>query len=180
MKTVRTSVLVALVLAVFVLLAVKNNREKAETARVDTEPAVVGMTDETPVKGDTEPAAGKTDETPVKGNADETRLSPAEQKLADAKKNKQPAWLLIHSTSCGPCIAMEGIYKEVEPQYKGKAVFVKVNLDDPAETRIIENAKVDYIPKSIFYDKNGEVVESIVGGFPAEELKEKLDRLAGK
>ena len=150
MRTFRTVILIAVVFAVFIVLAVKNNREKTEVATSKTTPTAT------------------------------SGISPAEQVLADAKEAGRPVWLLLHTSTCPPCIEREKIYKEVQPEFEGKVVFLKVNIDDPAETSLIERYRIDFVPKSVFYDKSGEIIETQIGAFPADELRAELKKMLEK
>lgn len=76
---------------------------------------------------------------------------------------------------CGPCKMIAPIVDELAQEYEGKALIVKVNVDESMETA--QQYGVMSIPTLIFI-KNGEEVDRMVGAANKDTLKEKLDALA--
>ena len=74
---------------------------------------------------------------------------------------------------CGPCRMLGPVFEEVSNKYDGKAVFVKVNVDDE------EAAAVKYgitsIPNVLVF-KGGQVVDGNLGFVPAPVLAQLVDR----
>ncbi len=72
---------------------------------------------------------------------------------------------------CAPCKMMSPIIDELSAQYAGKIKFAKMNVD---ENRIIPSKySIQGIPALLVF-KNGEVVKSLVGARPKEELERNL------
>jgi len=73
---------------------------------------------------------------------------------------------------CGPCRMMTPIINDLAKEMQGKIVFGKVNVDENPMTSM--KYKVMSIPTLLVF-KNGNLVDKIIGAFPKEELKNKLN-----
>jgi thioredoxin 1 len=69
---------------------------------------------------------------------------------------------------CGPCRQMAPIFDKVAEENSAKATFGKMDCDSNPE--LVKRFKVLAIPTLLFI-KDGEVVESIVGLVPKEEIE---------
>lgn len=76
---------------------------------------------------------------------------------------------------CGPCRAMSPVIDELADEYKGKALIVKMNVDENQATP--GKYGIRAIPTIILF-KNGEVVEQITGAVSKASLKELLTQKA--
>lgn len=74
---------------------------------------------------------------------------------------------------CGPCRAIAPILEELASEYEGRAKIVKVDVDNNPQSA--QRFAIRSIP-ALFVFKNGEKVESIVGGRPKAELASLLDK----
>jgi len=81
----------------------------------------------------------------------------------------------LGATSCIPCKMMAPILKELEVEYKDKAVvtFVDVWLNEAEGKRFGIRA----IPTQIFFDKNGKEVLRHVGFMEKKALVDQLERM---
>lgn len=74
---------------------------------------------------------------------------------------------------CGPCRMLGPVFEEVSNAYEGKAVFVKVNVDEE------EAAAVKYgissIPNVLVF-KGGKKVDGSLGYVPAAVLSQVIQR----
>ncbi len=75
---------------------------------------------------------------------------------------------------CGHCKMYAPVFEELAQQYAGKIRFAKLNCDENAD--VANKCQVRGTPTMLIY-KNGEQVDSIVGGIPKEQVQEKLDKL---
>jgi thioredoxin 1 len=75
---------------------------------------------------------------------------------------------------CGPCRQMAPIFEKVAEESSGKAAFGKMDCDKNPE--LVRRFKVLAIPTLLFI-KEGEVVESIVGLVPKEEIEAALRKV---
>lgn len=74
---------------------------------------------------------------------------------------------------CGPCKMMSPIVEALSQKMKGKADVVKVNVD--REASLANKFGVVSIPCFIFF-KNGEKVDTLIGGQPENKLEETLSK----
>ena len=77
------------------------------------------------------------------------------------------------ATWCGPCSAIAPTLETLADEYAGRAKIVKVDVDANPETA--QRYGIRSIP-TLFVFKNGEKVETIVGGRPKAELAAALDK----
>ena len=73
---------------------------------------------------------------------------------------------------CGPCRMVAPVIDELAREMQGKIVFGKLNVDENPETSV--KHKIMSIPTLLVF-KNGNLVERLVGAYPKEELKKKLE-----
>lgn len=84
--------------------------------------------------------------------------------------------LLTPAAWCGPCKLVAPVFEKLSEEYKGKATFISVDLDEAEE--ISNEFNVTSVPTILFF-KAGELVHTLVGGGPAQqaELKTKVAEL---
>lgn len=104
-------------------------------------------------------------------------MSPSETALEQARNAGLPVLLNFHSNQCIPCIEIEKVIEEVEPEYAGRVAFVIVDVYDEREYDLCMEYGVQTIPTTVFLDAQGEVVEGYVGVIDAAFMREILDRL---
>ena len=75
---------------------------------------------------------------------------------------------------CGPCRQMGPIFEKVAEDNSTKAAFGKMDCDKNPE--LVRRFKILAIPTLLFI-KDGEVVESIVGLVPREEIETALRKV---
>lgn len=86
-------------------------------------------------------------------------------------KSELPVLVDFYADWCGPCKMMGPIVKEMADIYNGKMKIGKLNIDE--EMEIAQKYRVMSIPTFIIF-KNGQVVETTVGGMPKNELENKI------
>ncbi len=72
---------------------------------------------------------------------------------------------------CGPCKMMAPLVERMAEKYQGKMKIGKLNVEEANE--ISEKYQVRNIPTFIFF-KNGDPVETHIGGMTAADLEEKI------
>ena len=81
--------------------------------------------------------------------------SASEKALAEAKAASLPVLLNFHSTKCVPCIEIEKVIKEVEPEYAGRVAFIIVDVYDASEQNLCDQYGIQTIPTTVFLDAEG-------------------------
>lgn len=74
---------------------------------------------------------------------------------------------------CGHCRGFSPIYETVAAQMESQASFAKVNCDEQSPAAV--QCNVSGTPTIIIYN-NGKETDRIVGGVPAEALKERIQK----
>ena len=67
------------------------------------------------------------------------------------------------ATWCGPCKMISPVYDELSAEYDGKAVLIKVDVDEAAD--IAQDCGISAMPTFQFY-KNAERVSEFAGADP--------------
>lgn len=78
------------------------------------------------------------------------------------------------ATWCGPCRMVGPFIEQLADEYAGKAVFVKVNVDEQPE--LCERYHISAIPNLILF-KDGDVVEQSAGARPKAQIAELIDQV---
>jgi|GEM_PF-846809 len=103
-------------------------------------------------------------------------LTIAEQ-IDTAIKNKESCWLLFRSTTCIPCIEMQKLFDQLEPEFKGKIRFIAIDVNEKNNQDIIKTWKIRYIPTTFILDGKGQISYQNVGVIPVENLKAELNKV---
>ena len=88
-------------------------------------------------------------------------------------KSKNPVLVDFWAPWCAPCMSVAPTLDELSDEYSGKVVIAKMNVDENA------NVPVNYGVRSIPYMalfKDGQIVDSVVGAVPKDQLAKMLDK----
>ena len=107
-------------------------------------------------------------------------ISASQQALEQAKSAALPVLLNFHSTQCIPCIEIEKVIKEVEPEYTGRVTFIIVDVYDDSEYDLCSQYGIQTIPTTVFLDAQGQITEGYVGVIDAASMRQMLDRLVSE
>jgi len=88
-----------------------------------------------------------------------------------AKSNKL-AVIDCWASWCGPCIMMAPTLDTLASEYKGKIAFGKLNVDENPSTS--SRFGIMSIPTLLIFN-GGELIDRIVGAYPPQILKTKLE-----
>jgi thioredoxin 1 len=80
----------------------------------------------------------------------------------------------FYAVWCGPCKMMAPIFEKKKKEYEGKAVFVKINVDENKNAAI--KHKIMSIPTLLFF-KDGQIADRVSGVLDKGALYGKIDAL---
>lgn len=96
--------------------------------------------------------------------------------ISEAQAGNKPVVMIFSSTMCSDCQKMKKIIDIVEPNYKDKVDFMKINASLPDENiqSMVKKYKVMLVPTIIFIDKSGNQKIRKEGSMPQSEFEKNL------
>lgn len=88
-------------------------------------------------------------------------------------KSSIPVLVDFWAPWCGPCRAVAPVVEELSSEYAGKALVVKMNVDENPATP--GKYGIRAIPSLILF-KNGGVVDQVTGAGTKSSLKDMIDK----
>jgi thiol-disulfide isomerase/thioredoxin len=90
----------------------------------------------------------------------------------------KPVYVLFHSLTCQPCVAISAVADRVMPDYENEVVFVNAITDDASGRDLASRFSFQLIPTSFFLSPGGtEVVDTFTGAMDDVLMREYLDAL---
>ena len=95
---------------------------------------------------------------------------------AEVLNSEVPVLVDFYADWCGPCKMMAPIVHQLADVYDGQMKIGKLNVDDSLD--IAQKYRVMSIPTFIFF-KDGQALETVVGGMSKGELESKIKEFLG-
>lgn len=92
---------------------------------------------------------------------------------AEVINSPQPVLIDFWAVWCGPCRMVAPVIEELANDYAGKVKVGKLDVDN--NPQIAMQYAVRSIPTILLF-KNGEVVDTVVGAVPKQNLAKMLDK----
>jgi thioredoxin len=89
-------------------------------------------------------------------------------------KGQTPCIVEFYADWCKPCGYLSELLRNMAPEYQGRVIFYKLNIDKATAVKYAFN--VESIPKILYFKPHGEV-SSTVGYLDREQLSSMIDKL---
>lgn len=95
---------------------------------------------------------------------------------AEVVRSAKPVVVDFYATWCGPCKILSPRLDTLAGSFTHQIKFVKINVDEAPD--LSQRFNIQGIPTLLFF-KNGKIVDRIMGLVSTEELKARMESLAG-
>lgn len=75
----------------------------------------------------------------------------------------RPTVIDFYATWCDPCKQLNTILDKAKTKYGDKVTFMRIDVDDPANEKLLDKYEISPIPTVVFLNAQGEVVSFAVG-----------------
>lgn len=99
--------------------------------------------------------------------------------ISTAQALNKPSVIIFTSTMCSDCQKMKKVIAVVEPSYKDKIEFIKINASDSDKSvqELVKKHNVYLVPTMVFIDKKGNQKYRKEGSMPKEDFEKQLKAL---
>jgi len=105
-------------------------------------------------------------------NLPSTPLIITDADIEEAVKKYETIVIDCWAPWCGPCRIVAPVIEELAKEFQGRIVFGKLNVDENPGTSI--KHQIMSIPTLLIF-KNGNLVDRLIGAYPKEQLKKKIE-----
>jgi len=123
----------------------------------------------------TRPPDGNAESGAAAQEADPFPQQPSDQ-VEWAMRNRRPAMILFHSTTCKPCKLMEQTVEKVRPDFETQIAFIDVVVSDASNATLLRQAQIRTIPTTIFLTISGDSY-GFIGAMDEGALRAELAKL---
>lgn len=96
--------------------------------------------------------------------------------ISVAEAGDKPTVMIFTSAMCSDCAKMKKVIAVVEPNYKDKIEFIKIDAgsNDSSAQALVKKNHVYLVPTMVFIDKTGKQKFRTEGSMPQESFESKL------
>jgi len=96
---------------------------------------------------------------------------------SEVLKSDKPVLVDFWAEWCGPCKSIAPVIDELAKEYRGKVVFAKVDVD--RNPQVASFLGIRSVPTMIMFSR-GEERERIVGAFPKNQIRKRIELYANR
>lgn len=97
--------------------------------------------------------------------------------VARIKAANKPRVIEFYATWCAPCKSYEPVIQACQNKYLGRVDFERLDVDNKNSSPTKEALGVRAIPKTCFFDSEGNQVDEVVGGLETDQLETRIGKL---
>lgn len=99
--------------------------------------------------------------------------------ISTAQALDKPSIIIFTSTMCADCQKMKKVIAVVEPNYKDKIEFIKINASDSDKSvqELVKKHNVYLVPTMVFIDKKGNQIFRREGSMSKSDFEKQLKAL---
>lgn len=105
------------------------------------------------------------------------KIKSMEPIVASIKAAKKPRVIEFYATWCQPCKDYEPVIEASRAKYFQRVDFERLDVDNKDNVAKKEALGVRAIPKTCFFDSEGNQIEEVVGGLDSDQLEKKIGQL---
>lgn len=92
----------------------------------------------------------------------------------EVMESSTPVLVDFTANWCGPCKMIAPSVDALAEEYKGRVKIVKLDIDENPAT--VKRFEIRAVP-SLYFFKNGNVVDQLLGGVAKSDIQEKLEKV---
>ncbi|CAN5512469.1 hypothetical protein BH11CYA1_BH11CYA1_27270 [soil metagenome] len=105
------------------------------------------------------------------------KIKAMEPIVARIKASKKPRVIEFYATWCAPCKEYEPVITACQNKYLDRVDFERLDVDNKNSSPTKEALGVRSIPKTCFFDSEGNQIGEAVGGLDTDQLETRIGKL---